>query len=363
MTPSPGDAMIPLALGGAAVGWCAFVTALFAGSLVAPGARREGRPGPDGRRAYRLNGLALFALTALAVAAAMAMGLWSPAVVVRHVAALFVVANVFALVASAALYAAAPGPTPRGARAALRAFVLGRAHDPVWAGVSLKLFSYRPSLIGLGLVNVGFAAAQYERHGVVAVPMVLYVGLSLAYVANYFAFEHGMLYTWDLLEERFGLALVWGDYVFVPFFYSLPGWYLLDRTAPPAPAAIAGVLVLWGLGFWLFRGANGQKHRFKIDPHTSIWGRPAEALDGRLLVSGFWGIGRKLNYTGELLVYLAWTLPCGGGSLVPYLPVLWLAVFFPHRARRDERRCRAKYGALWDAYCARVPFRMIPFIY
>lgn len=355
--------MTLLGLGAAAVAWCAFVAALFVGSMVAPGARREGRSGPDGRRAYRLNGLALFALTGLVVGAAMALGLWSPAVIVRHFAALLVVANVFALVVSAVLYARAPGAPPGGLGATARAFFSGRAHDPAWAGVSLKVFSYRPSLIGLGLVNVGFAAAQYERHGVVAAPMAVYVALSLAYIANYFLFEHGMLFTWDLIEERFGWGLVWGDYVFVPFFYSLPGWYLLDRIATPSPAAAAGVVALWALGFWLFRGANGQKHRFKLDPRTRIWGRPAEALGDRLLVSGFWGVARKLNYTGELLMYVAWTLPCGFASPVPYLPVFWLALFFPHRARRDERRCREKYGPLWDAYCARVPFRMIPFVY
>jgi delta14-sterol reductase len=113
----------------------------------------------------------------------------------------------------------------------------------------------------------------------------------------------------------------------------------------------------------LFRGANQQKHRFKQDPRARIWGKPAETVGGKLLVSGFWGVGRKLNYTGELLMYYAWTLPCGFASIVPYLVPLWLTVFFPHRAWRDEQRCRAKYGAMWRDYCRRAKFKMIPFIY
>ncbi|MGH8473801.1 MAG: hypothetical protein ACREVJ_15400 [Gammaproteobacteria bacterium] len=34
-----------------------------------------------------------------------------------------------------------------------------------------------------------------------------------------------------------------------------------------------------------------------------------------------------------------------------------------HRARRDERRCRAKYGDLWTRYTRRVPFRLLPLVY
>lgn len=348
-------------LGGAALAWCAFVGVLFAASKLLPGPVHEGRgTGGGPPRRYRLNGLLLFGLTAVAVAATAAAGMWSPAVIARHFAEIAVVANAFALVLSVALYL-------RGRRDGrwppLRDFFSGVERDPEWLGVDLKMFSYRPSLIGLGLVNVAFAFLQYERHGAVSTAMGLYVGMTLLYVANYFHFEHGMLFTWDILEERFGLGLVWGDYAFVPFFYSLPGWYLVDRVEPLGAGTATAAIVLYVLGFWLFRGANEQKHRFKRDPRAPVWGAPPATLEGRLLVSGFWGIGRKLNYTGELLMYYAWTLPCGVGSIVPYLPALWLTVFFPHRAQRDERRCRAKYGALWAKYCERVPFRMIPFVY
>jgi delta14-sterol reductase len=337
----------------ATVGWCAFVGALFVASRVVPGPVHEGRA-----RGYRLNGLPIFALTAAVVALTAAAGWWSPSVIPRHVGALLVVANGFALVVATLLWVAG---RRRGERAG--GFLMGVERDPQWLGVDLKMFSYRPSLIGLALVSVSFAFLQYERHGVVTAGMWLYVLFTVAYVTNYFHFEHGMLFTWDVVEERFGLGLVWGDYVLVPFFYSLPGWYLVDRLEPLSPPAVAGLVALYLLGLWIFRGANEQKHRFKRDPGARIWGAPAATLGGRLLVSGFWGIGRKLNYTGELLMYLAWTLPCGAVSLVPYLPVLWLAVFFPHRALRDDRRCRAKYGALWTAYCERVPYRMIPFVY
>jgi len=45
---------------------------------------------------------------------------------------------------------------------------------------------------------------------------------------------------------------------------------------------------------------------------------------------------------------------------LPWLYVAFLAILLIHRAWRDDDRCAAKYGADWDAYCARVPYRIIP---
>jgi protein-S-isoprenylcysteine O-methyltransferase Ste14 len=45
---------------------------------------------------------------------------------------------------------------------------------------------------------------------------------------------------------------------------------------------------------------------------------------------------------------------------LPYFYVLYLAVLLIHRAWRDDQRCATKYGADWDAYRARVPYRVVP---
>ena len=80
-------------------------------------------------------------------------------------------------------------------------------------------------------------------------------------------------------------------------------------------------------------------------------------------MSGFWGIGRKLNYTGEILVYWSFTLLSGTTSMIPYLLPMWLLCLLTHRAWRDDKKCREKYGALWDEYCRKATFKMIPFVY
>ncbi len=331
-----------------------FILLLAVGSLYLPGRLHRGVS-----QIYKLNGLLLFALT---MGGAL-LGQWSGVLrldsIPPRLPALILAANALAFAASAALLIRGRNRSHNP----LADFFYGCDANPAWFGLDLKMFSYRPSLIGLGLINLSLAAQQVAIHGRLSLRMAVYQGFCFLYLANYFQFESGMLFTWDVVAEKFGWMLVWGDYVLVPFFYSLPGWYLVDNLDPLSPAEVGAVALLYGGGFVMFRGANQQKHRFKQDPKVRIWGSPAQSLDGRLLTSGFWGIGRKLNYTGELSMYWAWTLLCGFGSIVPYLVPLWLTCFLPHRAWRDEKRCRAKYGKLWDDYCARARFRMIPFVY
>lgn len=342
----------------AALGISAFVALLLLGSIALPGRMEAGSPSAAGSSPkYKLNGLLLFLLVMIGALAGHWAGLFSLASIPPRLPALFVAANVLAFAASLALLLRKRG------RKKLADFFYGVETTPSWLGIDLKMFSYRPSLIGLGLINLSLAALQIQLHGHLSMRMALYQIFCLVYLANYFQFEYGMLFTWDILVERFGWMLVWGDYVLVPFFYALPGWYLVHNLDPLPPAEAAGSVLLYTGGFWLFRGANQQKNRFKRDANARIWGRPARSLDGRLLVSGFWGIGRKLNYTGELCMYYAWTLLCGFQSFVPYLVPLWLTIFLPHRAWRDEKRCRTKYGGLWEQYCSRARFRMIPFVY
>jgi delta14-sterol reductase len=352
-----------------------FVVFLFVASLLVPGDEREGVQTPLGKQRYRLNGLRLLALTVAVVGLGWSADLFSPAVIQAYFWPIFVAANLFAFAISTILLrqgrraAAASGkPLPDDLFSTLKAYWYGSEVNPTWAGVDLKMFSYRPSLIGFALLNSSFGFLQYQLHGLVTPQMWLFQVFTFAYVVNYFQFEYGMLYTWDIIAEKFGWMLVWGDYVFLPFFYSLPGWYLVNDLSPIATWKAVALTALYLLGFWIFRGANEQKHGFKeaqLKGETcTIWGQPAQALgNGRILISGFWGIGRKLNYTGELCMYYAWTLTTGTQSIVPYLVPIWLTLFFPHRAWRDEKKCREKYGEVWDDYCRQARFRMFPYLY
>ena len=80
-------------------------------------------------------------------------------------------------------------------------------------------------------------------------------------------------------------------------------------------------------------------------------------------MSGFWGLARHVNYLGDWVMALAWSLACGFGALLPYFYPIWFAFLLVTRERRDDRWCARKYGADWEAYCERVPWRILPRIY
>ncbi|OSX77872.1 hypothetical protein BU14_0130s0027 [Porphyra umbilicalis] len=228
-------------------------------------------------------------------------------------------------------------------------------------------------MIGWLLLNLSFAYAQATAGGGggggLTGRMALYQALSAAYIVDYFVHEAAMTSTWDIIAERFGLMLVWGDYVFIPFGFSVQLWYLLPGPsmaplAPLHPAAAAATVALFAAGAAAFRGANSQKHGFKGDPKAPVWGRPPATLaGGRLLVSGWWGLARHINYTGDLMIAAALCAPVGAGGAGAYFYFVYLLLLTVHRERRDDRRCAGKYAAEWGAYCAAVPWHMLPGVY
>lgn len=353
----------------ASVGLFAFVAALFLATMILPGRVVRGPAIATGeRRAYKLNGMALWVLAHMVViGSTVVFGASLSPLITTWFWPLFVAANLLSIAWSIALYRG--GKRRQRARGEVREGSMiaelwyGAELNPELAGVDLKLFAYQPSLIGLHVLIAAFGYLHVETVGTMTPQMLLYQAFWWLYLYTHYRHEDGLVSMWDMIAERFGFMLVWGDLTLVPFFYCLGGWFLVDQREPMSLPALVAITILFALGLWIFRGANRQKHLFKIDRSIPIWGRTPEVLGERLLVSGFWGIGRKLNYSGELCVYLAIALTTGCGSLAPYLVFLWLLGLLSHRAWRDDRRCKARYGALWDAYCERARFKMIPFIY
>jgi len=93
---------------------------------------------------------------------------------------------------------------------------------------------------------------------------------------------------------------------------------------------------------------------------------PKTITDGKntLLVSGFWGTSRHINYLGEILMASGIILCTGYPSLIwPWLyPLYYVALLFT-RQSDDDKRCELKYGELWKSYKEKVPYRIIPYIY
>jgi Delta14-sterol reductase len=163
------------ALGRATLMLVGFVAVLFVLSKIVPGPRHEGAKLRDGtQRVYTLNGLWIWLLVAGGIAVATLVGGFSLAPVARHFWPLVVVANVFAFGATFLLYALARRKGLGRERSALSGLFYGAELNPTWWGVDLKMFSYKPSLIGLGVINASFAYLQYETHGTLSQPMLLF---------------------------------------------------------------------------------------------------------------------------------------------------------------------------------------------
>ena len=356
-------ALTPSSLAAALAGYCGFFFALLLAVRILPGKHVLGFAQPDGqRKTYKLNGMALFVLTHMAViAGTLVLGLSLAPLVTTYFWSLVIAANIFSLAWSLLLYLRGRerGAQPSG-KGGVRDFCMGVELNPTWKDVDLKVFAYHPSLIGLGLLIAAFGYAQYEQLGHLTPQMALYQAFWWIYLYTHFRDEPGVLSMYDVIAEKFGFMLVWGDLVLVPFFYCIAGWYLMSQPRPMALPGLVALTAMFALGLWIFRGANKQKHTFKIDPSAKIWGEAPRLLGDRLLVSGWWGIGRKINYTGELTVYFAIAATAGLAHIGPFLVPLWLLSLLVHRAWRDEQRCRAKYGELWQEYCRVVPVRMLP---
>lgn len=343
---------------------------VFVLHLVVPGRRvvgyvRDEATGEPLR--YRLNGVRVMALVVALYAIAGATGAcaWDYLYVHRWEA----LATACALGLAFTLAIVLPARPRRGLLADL---YLGRLANPQLPGghVDAKMFLYLIGAVMLQLNLLSFAAHHVLTHPGDPSPGVLvHVALFSFFLWEYLNFEEVHLYTYDFVAERVGFKLGWGCLTFYPFFYAVGLWTTAALPNPGTPAPLLGLCAaLFFAGWVLARGANLQKFWFKTRPDRPAFGfiRPEALSDGerRILVNGFWGMSRHINYLGEITMATALALSLGHpGELGPWLyPLYYVALLVP-RQIDDDRRCRAKYGALWAAYEARVRWRIIPGVY
>ena len=370
------------------------------------------------RLSYPLNGkLSLFASSAVMVSLAYA-GVIEPTVGYDLFPQLAFTATMFSYALSIYLYASSLYSSRDNGRYltsenalaahgtsgnALYDFFIGRTLNPRLGALDLKYFcELRPGLILWFLLNLSMVAKQVEKHADVSASIIL-VNLFQAYYvydalnSEVNAHEQPMpheptrrtrgashahprscpslcvscaqsaiLTTMDITTDGFGWMLAFGDLAWVPFVYSTQARFLVDHPAALHPLSVMGILAVKALGFWIFRGSNGEKNEFRTNPTgaASAHLRYLQTASGsKLLISGWWGMARHMNYLGDLLMGLAWCLPCGLQSAIPYFYFVYFATLLVHRERRDEEKCRNKYGKDWDRYCSIVPYRIVPFVY
>lgn len=347
-----------------------FLTYLAIAGSILPGKVVPGAVLQDGTRLHYLcNGL--FALTLLVALLGFGayMNFISATVISDRGFELLSTTFIFSVLVTSALYVA--GCRSRNKSSSLKPHVTGNLMHDWWFGIQLnpqfmaidlKFFFVRAGMMGWLLINLSVLAKSIQD-GTLCRSMILYQLFCAAYILDYFIYEEYMTSTWDIIAERLGFMLVFGDLVWIPFTFSIQGWWLLHNQVELPTATVIANCIIFLIGYMVFRGANKQKHVFKKNPKIHIWGKPPKVIGGKLLASGYWGMARHCNYLGDLLLALSFSLPCGTSSLVPYFYPIYLVILLIWRERRDEARCAAKYREIWVEYCRLVPWRILPYFY
>lgn len=244
-------------------------------------------------------------------------------------------------------------------------FFIGRELNPSIGSFDIKSFNeLRPGLILWVLIDISMACEQtVRRGGSITDSMGLACLFQFWYVADSLYNEPAIFTTMDITTDGFGFMLSVGDLTWVPFVYSLQARYLVFKQLELGPIWTGAVVSVNLLGYWIFRGANGEKNDFRNGYNPKNLKYMITERGSKLLISGWWGWLQHPNYLGDLVMALAWSLPTGFETPITYFYVMYFFVLLVHRQMRDDENCKKKYGKDWEKYTTLVPYRIIPYIY
>ncbi|KAE9444877.1 hypothetical protein C3L33_23226, partial [Rhododendron williamsianum] len=230
-------------------------------------------------------------------------------------------------------------------------------------------------LLGDRLVTAA-VVCRYEANGSVADSMLVSTILMLVYVSKFFWWEDGYWNTMDIAHDRAGFYICWGCLVWVPSVYTSPGMYLVNHPVNLGAQLAVYILIAGILCTYINYDCDRQRKEFRrTNGKCLVWGKApskiqaayttttGETKTSLLLTSGWWGLSRHFHYVPEILAAFLWTLPALFNHFLPYFYVVFLTILLFDRAKRDDDRCRSKYGKYWKLYCEKVPYRIVPGIY
>ncbi|CZT53362.1 related to c-14 sterol reductase ERG-3 [Rhynchosporium secalis] len=360
--------------------WIAFQALLYVGL---PGPTQQSQQTPAGHLlSYRVNGLRAWIFTYSLLAVLSVTGVLDLASIAEDWSGWFIATNLYGFLASAIAFVKAHvAPTHPGDRkftdVAAYDFYMGIELNPrLGEHFDVKLFTNgRAGMMTWTLIDIANLALQY-RNGTLSPSLVLVTLLHSIYVLDFFANESWYLRTIDITHDHYGFYLAWGCFAWLPAMYTLQAQYLGRYPTSPSPAYLAVTFSLGLLGYYIFRRVNDQKDVCRrTNGDCMIWGEPARFIvasyttsDGTLhksllLCSGWWGVSRHANYTGDLLLSFSMCAVAGTTTLLVWFYAIFMTVLLVHRCLRDEERCLAKYGSSWKEYCQKVPWRLIPGIW
>ncbi|XP_020975962.1 7-dehydrocholesterol reductase isoform X2 [Arachis ipaensis] len=241
----------------------------------------------------------------------------------------------------------------------------------------IKVFTNcRFGMMSWAVLALTYCIKQYEENGKVADSMLVNTTLMLVYVTKFFWWEAGYWNTMDIAHDRAGFYICWGCLVWVPSVYTSPGMYLVNHPVTLGTQLALFILVAGILCIYINYDCDRQRQEFRrTNGKCLVWGRAPSKIEATyttssgetkrslLLTSGWWGLARHFHYVPEILSAFFWTVPALFHHFLPYFYVIFLTILLFDRAKRDDDRCRSKYGKYWKLYCDKVPYRIIPGVY
>jgi 7-dehydrocholesterol reductase len=330
---------------------------------------------------YKANGLACFFITfATFFLASYKFRLFSPTIFYDHMGPILGALNCFSLLLCLFLYFKGihnPSSTDSGVTGnRLFDYYWGTELYPRIFGWDVKMFTNcRFGMMGWPLIILSYAAKQQELYGL-SDSMVVAVALQLIYVGKFFLWETGYLRSLDIMHDRAGFMICWGCLVWLPCIYTSPTLYLVNHPNELG-TMVATAIFLAGIGSIMInyladrqrqqvRAKNGACKVWGGNPsliHATYETQNGEKKQTILLTSGWWGLSRHFHYIPELMAAFFWSLPALFANFLPYFYLVFLTILLVDRAFRHDRRCADKYGVYWEEYCARVPYKIIPYLY
>ncbi|WP_068470219.1 7-dehydrocholesterol reductase [Candidatus Protochlamydia phocaeensis] len=362
------------------------ILGVFAGFELAlmrllPGKRYEGPITPAGNiPLYRANGLPAFAITLfMFITCSFYLKLFSPTIIYDHFGGLLGALNIFSLFFCLFLWMKGhffPSSSDVGGSGNfIFDYYWGMELYPRIFGWDVKMFTNcRFAMMGWPLIILSFASKQQELYGL-SDSMVVSIALQLIYITKFFIWETGYLRSLDIMHDRAGYYICWGCLVWVPGIYTSPTLYLVNHPVHLGPVLASLIFGVGAASILINYWADRQRQIVRASAgQCTIWGKPplltvarytterGERKQNVLLASGWWGLSRHFHYIPEIVGAFCWTVPALFHHFLPYFYVLFLTILLAERAFRDDRRCAKKYGDDWQAYCQKVPYKIIPYV-
>ncbi|USP73024.1 membrane protein [Curvularia clavata] len=154
-----------------------------------------------------------------------------------------------------------------------------------------------------------------------------------------------------------GAAIAVG--VFNAVFNSLSSYAFLTTVTSasteanfPQPALLIGSS-LYVIGIVTELVAEVQRKWFKSDPKNK----------GKVYMGGLWSLARHINYGGYTLWRAGYAMAGGGYTLGALVAAFFIWDFGQRGVPALSEYCEKRYGAQWEEFKQRTPYKLLPYIY